>query len=236
MTARVMMASLWRNDTQRLLAERVMHLLEKAEAWPNLRWVWAVGDSDDETAQALLDLSHGYDVRVIVADSGIRGDDPKTRLRRLSVTANALWAAVQPDDDFVLVHESDIASPYELVPRMVERARTGFCPLAAWSVLEIGPGTVYHYDTWAVRKDGVRFGPRPPYHRGYRADRPFEVDSFGTVYLFEAADAGVVTMHARAVLDLCDGLRLAGRTLWLDPTLVVEQRRELWTAQIPAEV
>lgn len=232
MTARVMMASLWRNDTQRLLAERVMHLLEKAEMWPNLRWVWAVGDSDDDTAQALLDLSHGYDVRVIVADSGIRGDDPKTRLRRLSVTANALWAAVQPDDDFVLVHESDLITPYDVIPRLTEHAKSGHCPIAGWPTLEIRPGHKVFYDTFAYRSDGVRFTNNPPYHKRYRPNELFAVDSAGTMLMFHAEDAPHLHMTDEAILDVCRQLRGLGRIIHVDPTLEVIQPHSLWIPRV----
>ena len=57
---------------------------------------------------------------------------------------------------------------------------------------------------------------------------PFVVDSFGTCFLFHGEDASLVQMDKRAVLDLCWHLREQGRTLYVDPLLVVEQPSELW--------
>lgn len=227
---RVMLCSMWRNDTQRALADRVEHLLLKAECWPSLRFTWVVGDSTDGTADALRELSTGYEDAVTIVDigdTGIKGDDAPSRLRRLSVTGNHYWPLCAKAD-YVLVHESDIVSPYDLVPRMVAAAERGICPVAAWPVIEIAPGMRWFYDVWAYRKDGVRFTNEPPYHQAYRADRPFTVDSFGTVFMFHGEDPPLVHMDKRAVLDICWHLREQGRTLWVDPSIVVEQPMVLW--------
>lgn len=227
---RVVLCSMWRNDAARHLADRVEHLLLKAESWPNLRWVWVVGDSTDGTADALRDLTVGYEDAVTILDirsTGIEGDDAANRLHRLSVTGNYYWPQCD-GADYVLVHESDIVSPYDLVPRMVARAERGICPVAAWPVITLHGKTLL-YDVWALRKDGVRFRNAAPYHPCYKPDEPFVVDSFGTVFMFHAEDAGLVHMDKRAALDLCQQLREQGRTLYVDPLLVVEQPRELWS-------
>ena len=233
---RVVLCSLWRNDAHRDLAARVAHLLSKEDDYPNLRWVWAAGDCDDDTAERLRELRADADVTIVVANSGITGDKPADRLRRLSVTANALWRQVNADDDYVLVHESDIVSPPNVVSRMVARAQAGICPVAAWSVLDLAPGLRVFYDIFAARRDGVHFTNSAPYHAGYQPDAPFRVDSFGTVYMLTAWDAAQIEMRDGAVLDLCRQLRQAGRTLWMDPTLVVTQPIELWTPQVFAKV
>lgn len=224
----VIMASMWRNDSDRRIVDRAEHLLQKAESWPNLRWVWVVGDSSDDTLDVLTQLSTGYDVQIVQRDTGIAGDEPHARLRRLSQTAQAYIEAVRPDDDYVLVHESDIGSPYDLVPRLVAHAEEGSCPIGAWSTLELRPNQWVFYDTWATRADGLRFANNRPYHKRYRADQPFQVDSMGTVFMFQAEDAPYVCMAEQAVLDLCRQLRERGRTLWVDPRLIVEQPRDLW--------
>lgn len=227
----VVMCSMWRNDMARNLVDRVEHLLAKAEAWPNLRWVWVVGDSTDGTADALRDLSRGYDVRVVdIGDTGIEGNDMAARLRRLSVTGNHYFKYAQ-GADYVLIHESDILSPHDLVPRMVRLAERGLCPIAAWPTLEIRPGYRIFYDTYVYRKDGVRFRHTPPYHQAYQPDRPFIVDSAGTVLMFHGADVGEVIMDRRAILDLCWHLKKLGRDIWVDPTLEVVQPHALWAYQ-----
>lgn len=225
----VVMCSLWRNDENRQLVERVTHLLAKRETYPNLRYVWVVGDSTDGTTEMLAAASAGYPVKIIdIGDTGIVGEDVPTRLRRLSETANEWWHWVD-DADYVMVHESDIVTPPNVVNFLVAHAQAGRCPIAGWPTLEVRPGVTWFYDTFAYRKDGVRFSNQPPYHACYQPDEPFTVDSFGTMYLFHAEDVPLVRFHDNAVLDLCQQLREQGRTLWVDPTLEVSQPRDLWT-------
>lgn len=228
---RVVMCSMWRSDANRQLPDRVEHLLAKAETYPMLRWYWVVGDSDDDTLDALIDLSIGYDVAFAQFDTGIKGDDAVSRLRRLSLTANHYLQIDHAVAEFVLVHESDLLSPSDIVNRFVAHAEQGRCPIAAWPTLEIQPGRRFFYDCWAYRKDGVRFSNRAPYHKCYRPDAPFAVDSFGSVFMFSTEDSPFLHMENRAVLDLCDGLRARGRTLWVDPTIEVIQPHALWQYQ-----
>lgn len=225
----VVMCSMWRNDLDRNLVDRVEHLLAKAETWPNLRWVWVIGDSTDGTAEALRDLSRGYDgVRVVdIGDTGIMGNDLAARLRRLSVTGNHYFRHAA-GADFILIHESDILSPHDLVWRLVAQAERGYCPIAAWPTLEIRPGYRIFYDTFIYRKDGVQFRHTPPYHQAHQPDRPFIVDSAGTVLMFHGADVGEVIMDRRAILDLCWHLRKLGRDIWVDPSIEVVQPHGLW--------
>lgn len=224
----VVLCSMFRNDVSRRLVDRAEHLLAKSELYPNLRWVWVVGDSTDGTTDALRELSVGYDVRVVdIGSTGIEGDDMENRLRRLSVTANHYLRHVG-GADYVLLHESDVISPPDLVNLLVANAEQGRCPIAAWPTLTIRPGVTWCYDVWALRKDGQRFRNQAPYHPCYQADRPFIVDSAGTVLMFHAEDAGNVIMDKRAILDLCWHLRELGRDIWVDPTIVVEQPVDLW--------
>lgn len=226
---KVVLCSLWRNDLARQIADRVEHLLAKAESYPALRWLWCVGDSDDNTAQVLADLSVGYDVAILQHDTQIGGEAMSTRLRRLSQAANAMLEGVKRTDDYVLVHESDLISPYNVVARLVKHAEAGRCPIAGWTTLEVRPGEPVFYDTWGTRKDGVRFTNHPPYHVAYDANKPFKVDSFGSVFLFDAKDVKHIHMTTGAVLDLCRQLKEQGRELWIDPRLPIVQPRELWT-------
>lgn len=219
----VVMCSLWRNDAGRNLVQRAEHLLSKQDKWHNLRWCWIVGDSDDDTAAVLSNVALGYDVNLVTLETRIAGDDMPNRLRRLSASANAFLQRIRDDDDYVLVHESDISSGPDVVARMVANAEDGRCPVAAWPVLRM-MGIPQFYDTWAYRKGGQHLSHDLRKHPIV----PFEVDSFGTVYLFAAEDGRSVRMKDQAVLDLCTGLRARGRTLWADPRILVEQPYDLW--------
>ena len=222
---RVVMCSMWRNDAQRNLPERALHLLAKRFAYPNLRFIWVVGDSDDETGALLRHYSEGQPVRLVnIGHTGLEG------YARLSATGNEYFNWMRSDDDFVLVHESDIFSPATIVGDLVDHALCGRCPIAAWPTLEL-QGERLFYDIWAFRAGGVRFTNHPPYHAVYRADRPFLVDSFGTCFLFRAADTSFLHMEERAVLDLCDQWQQRGEALWVAPELVVVQPADLWQWQ-----
>lgn len=233
---RVVMCSMWRNDCKRRLVDRVEHLLAKAETYPALRWLWVVGDSTDDTTQALAQLSVGYPVTIVdIGDTVTLGEDMASGHRRLSETGNEYFTWIDEDDKYALVHESDILSPHDVVNQLVDYARSGLCPVAAWPIINLG-GQRLCYDIWALRKDGQRFGNYAPYHACYRADAPFEVDSFGTVFLFNARDAKWLRMQDRAVLDLCAQWKEHGYRLWVAPAIVVEQPVALWQYHRIAEV
>lgn len=231
---RVAMLSLWRNDANRWAKERAEHLLSKT--YPNLRLVWVVGDSSDNTLAVLQEaIKHGRrEVVILNGDTGILGETLPERLRRLGVTANVGFDTVRPDDDYWMIHESDLASPSDIVDRFVAHAEAGRSPIAGWPILPFGNGQAVFYDIWAYRKDGQLFSNCPPFHPCYRPDEPFEVDSVGSCWMFHAEDlrAGV-RERDKACLDLCDGFRARGRHIWVDPTLVIVQPPAMW---VPHEV
>lgn len=230
------MLSFWRNDVARNLTARAAHLLDKT--YPALEWVWIVGDSDDTTAEALHDIQAsaavGLAISIVdIGDTGIPGDDPNVRLRRLSVTAQAGVDQVTPADDVVIIHESDIQSPPDLVERLLAIPQA---VVGAWPVLGAAP---LFYDIWAYRGlDGEHFTNYPPYHPTYRADAPFALASVGTVWKFPAAavQAGLRCATFGCV-ELCAGLRAQGYGVWCDPRIEVVQPLALWTAaRFPVEV
>ena len=228
MSPRVMMMSLWRNDAGRRLDERIEHLLSKN--YPNLRWVWVVGDSEDGTESALREIAKSnLMIEVVRADTGIEGSEPHDRLRRLSQSASVGLDQARLQDRYIVVHESDIISPVDVVERLLA---TGKCPVAGWPVLTCQDGTKIFYDTWAYRREGVKFSNTLPYHFCYRADELFQVDSVGTVWMFHAQDARAgVRCEKLAAVELCRKLKELGRTIWVDPTLEVFQRPDLWVPQ-----
>jgi hypothetical protein len=140
---------------------------------------------------------------------------------------------VRPEDDYLLLHESDLHTPPDLVGRFL---KDGLCPIAGWITLTVN-GYQMFYDTWAYRKDGQMFSNYPPYHPCYTPDQPFEVDSFGSCWLCYAEDIRAGARCERlAVLDLCRQFKDKGRRLWIDPTIPVVQPTALWTSREHAAV
>lgn len=226
--AQVCMISHWRNDADKSLRLRARHLLSKS--WPDLRFVWVVGDSTDDTHEQLAALvADDARVTLIQHDTHVPGEDPASRLVRLSQTVNVELDQITPDDDYVLIHESDLVTPTDLIQMMLE---TGHCPVAGWPVLPLSGGTIF-YDTWAYRKDGQMFSNNAPFHPCYRPYDVFEVDSAGSVLLFYAEDVRRgLRCETLAVLELCRKMRSDfGRSIWVDPMLEIIQPVERWTSR-----
>ena len=222
---RVCMISLWRDDMERGLIFRAEHLLEKAEAHPNTRFIWVVGDSQDATADALRTIAEAAGATVTIVE---HDTNSPLRLRRLSLSGNEALQRVEPSDDYVLFHESDLLSPADLISLLLA---TGKSVIAGWPTLTV-KGTKVFYDTWAYRKDGGLFRNHWPYHACYKPDACFEVDSVGSCFMFPAAIPlqGVRCTH-RAVLDLCLEIKLRGGHIWVDPTIEIVQPAELWISR-----
>jgi hypothetical protein len=217
--------SLWRNDSARQLAARAQHLLQKT--YPHRRYVWVVGDTDDDTTAQLRAVAERSAEDITLVDIGATSAT-FDRLARLSVTANAGLDLVQSEDDYWLIHESDLQSPPDLLERFLAHLREGRECLAGWPTLTMNGANLF-YDTFAYRRDGQMFRNTAPYHPCYRPDAPFEVDSFGSVYLFPAEDVRAgMRCGRRACLDLCQWAKDHGRRLWVDPTLEIVQPADLW--------
>lgn len=224
LSPKVAVISIWRNDVERSIANRVFHLLNKT--YRPIRFIWVVGDSDDATEEFLRVIARSHqdiDIRVIRHDTGIVGDDPDTRLKRMSRTADAGFSDVKYGDGYVLLHESDLQTPPDIIGRFLA---TGKCPVAGWPTL----GSAF-YDSYAYRKNGRMFSNHPPYHECYKPDEPFEVDGFGSCWLAYAGDfvEGVRGLDT-GVINVCNALRARGRQLWVDPTIPVIQPTELWVS------
>lgn len=225
----VLLMCWFRSDADRYLEARVDHLLSKT--YSRLRYLFVVGDSEDDTHRILTGLTKGRrDVTVVQHDTGIEGNDPVHRMRRLTATMNAALGHVNEADDYCLLHESDLRSPPDVVERFLA---TGLCPLAGWPTLTIGPTKLF-YDTYVFRRDGTSFSNGAPYHACYKPDEPFEVDSAGSVIMFHAADVreGARSPHL-ALLGFCEELRKRGRSIWVDPRIEIVQPVDLWVPQAP---
>ena len=241
-TPTVVLVSFWRNDAQRQLEARVAHLLAKvAPEGMRLRHLWAVGDSIDATAEALWftataktgwpdDPHPDMDLKVMTADTGIEGEDTPSRRLRLAATATRAFAAIRETDDWVLLHESDLKTPVDVVGRF-QQALTipGLkmywpCPIAGWPLLGHLPGAKF-YDLWAyAHVNGHRFDADEP-----RPSDPFEVASFGSCWLAPASLVRNRVLGLDCVVDLCRQWRSEGVHLWVDPTVTVVQPTDLWT-------
>lgn len=225
-TPSAVIVSIWRNDAERQIENRIQHLLSKS--YPRLRWLWAVGDSSDDTETILRQAADtkDKDIRVYRFDTLVEGDEPEIRIIRMGRTANAAFDHVRGTDDLLVMHESDLISPTDIVQSFVE---TGHAVVGGWPTL--GDGDTF-YDTWAYRAGGLMFSNNPPYSPVYQPDRLFELDSVGSVWMAPAREFGGmngIRMNRAAVLDIMAQLRGRGYRVWCDPHIHIIQPRELWT-------
>ena len=222
---RVVLLSFWRNDVGKDLTRRAEHLLSKLGV---ARWLWVVGDSSDKTEWALRRIVSGLpEITVLRHDTKIAGDDLPTRLHRLSETANAALDTIGPRDDRIILHESDLRSPGDVVERLWGGPSEA---VAGWPILQLGETTVF-YDSFIYAANGVRFTNLPPYHAVYRPNERFEVDSVGSCWSFPAwaIRDGARCLDGMAAAGLCAALKARGVRIWVDPTLTIIQPREHWT-------
>jgi hypothetical protein len=235
---KVVCISMFHRDAGKHLADRLTHLYAKQGV---SRFIHKVKPGPDCTPAIIESVSArlGAQIDMIWEDEPDYGD----RLATLSAAGDVALSAVRPDDDLVLWHESDLFSDDDIVARLHEAA-PGAAAVGAWPWLSHCPGRMelglpgrqrtllpepLFYDTWGYRKDGVRFGNRPPHHECYTADQPFRLDSVGSVVLIDAAYIRRgARMHGNGLVGLCADIRRMGGEVWCDPRVPVVQPTELW--------
>jgi len=227
----VVMLSLWRNDADRTIENRLLHLLAKKAT----AYIWVTGDNEDDTEQILNAAARRQKNVVIVRhDTQINSLVPEDRLLCLSQTAQAGLACFvenYPQADYLLIHESDLISPPDRINRMVALSQEeNGAAVAGWVTLQLGYEKVF-YDTWAYRKDGVKFTNRAPYHFCYDETGPFRVDSAGSCMLFPAFPFREgLYLERGGMVEICQKMQAAGVPIWVDPKLEIIQPTELWSA------
>lgn len=224
------MCSSWRNDAERDLLERAWHLVDKT--YPNMRWVWVVGDSDDETFAILDDFAEeihyhrGLNITVIEHETEHKGSDHRARLARLSESCSMALAEIKATDDYMVMHESDLISPDDLIEQFLA---TGKDYVAGATWLHAGETRLF-YDVWGFWRDGVRFCNDPPYHACWKDDELFQVDSFGSCWMVKAAPfVDGLRCYTDAAREMSGKLvRDYDAELWCAPWIEIIQPMELW--------
>jgi hypothetical protein len=212
----------------------VVDLRDRLEArGDGLVCLWVEGDSEDETWEQLHYLackerlvafveerSHGNKVFPSVEDN--------QRFKQLAWVANGVLEQISDDVDVFLWVESDIEWDAETALRLIDHVRDGHvmatCPV--WFI-NSGWGSQW-YDTFAFRKDSLRFEPHPPYHPCLSADSALvEIDSCGSIWALRGDVARRVRFTPESCcVGLCEQAREMGHSIVLDKTLgVVHPKR-----------
>lgn len=225
----IVVMSLWRNDANRNLRERALHLLDKKRSLEyEAVFLWAVGDCNDDTYEQLCGIAVEYfdshTIFVLRADTGIVGEDVDTRRMRSSATATRMFAAFPhyyPSAKYVMLHESDLQSPPDVIDRLLE------CdpfPCAGWPIITLADGPQF-YDTWAYRYTAGDYftagAPQPQY--------PFRVRGFGSVWAAPAHLVAGRVLKCLAIRELCEQWWEEGVPMFCDPRVIIEQPTALWS-------
>lgn len=224
------MISLWRNDAERQIRERMDRLTDRS--YPNMRWIWVCGDSDDATATILRDYAAAertdwaMDIEVIDHNTGVEGMDHQSRLKRLSLSLNEALAVIDGYDDYIIVHESDLESPRDLVEQFLATEKD-YVAGTTWLQLDYGD---LFYDIWGFHAGGKRFTNSPPYHEVYRDNELFPVDGVGSCWMFPAQPIrDGLRCYAGATREISAKLREEyDAQWWVAPWIKIRQPKSLW--------
>lgn len=236
--------SMWYGDAGKHLADRAMHLFRKVAVD---RWIFSVRPSADATQFMLQAMATHCDADVeIIVENWEQIDH---RLERLSKAGDNALGHVRDSESHVLWHESDLFSTDTVAVDLGDALLSGSgapaavggfpwlssCPtmpgLGIRTPKRMGLDEPIFYDTWGYRKAGVRFANKPPYHECYRPDKPFRLDSVGSVVLVDAVYLRKgCRMNGNGLVGLCDSMRAAGGEVWCVPYVPVVQPFELWQA------
>jgi hypothetical protein len=222
----VTILSIFRNATHYL--ERYFEQMDDlqlmlAEQGHTLHLLLGYGDSTDGTGEALWDETvNRFDALLMDVSHGGRAwgsVENVLRFQQLAYCGNKLLDNVPPNADVVGIVESDLIWDALTLSDLI--AHLHYCEGIAPMILD-GPESFY--DTYAFRKDGVRFTKAPPYHTALDRchDGPIKIDSAGSVLFVRGDLARLARLSdGEAIVGFCKDIYQLGGSIWLDSALSV---------------
>lgn len=189
----------------------------------NLRLYLCEGDSDDNTLHELREwAATDHRINIVKHDTGIPhySHSPRpARMRAVSENGNMGWDAIAAAQwgDFALMLESDLMYNPDLLKRLIERRPAEADIFSPMIWIEVDGG-VRFYDLWAFRINGEMFKPTGPEWYTARYNDAFEVDSVGSVVLFnmQLITDGLRLGETDCVLGMCNEARDHGYRIFVD--------------------
>jgi hypothetical protein len=190
----------------------------------HLQLIFVEGDSNDDTWDQLHRRTKYVDAVILKRAHGKlhawHSVDIPERWKAISWVCNGILEHVESNGnlDALIYVESDLGWTAETMLTLLGHLgpeHPAVSPMCFTAVNDF-------YDVWGHIKDGVQFGPFPPYHHGLGPGLT-EVDSTGSciVMLGSVARSGI----RYSEVDHCRGLgrdiRAKGFSLWVDPTIRV---------------
>ena len=224
-----------------LFGNSIGHLeryFEQVEALAQTLWakdksclslILGYGDDEDKTGEMLFEYaSAGIGARLIDVSHGGRiypSIEHPERFRQLADAGNRLLSTIPHDADAAIWLESDLIwNPQDIADLL---AHLDYIPAVAPRILHYdNPGLYpgdgpFWYDTFAFRRNGVRFGNLPPYHADLNGEI-MQVDSAGSCLVMRGAIARQVrSTHEEVIYGLCRQIYERGGTIWLDPEITI---------------
>lgn len=202
--------------------EKLQEVLNRSHH--SLHLLLGYGDSRDKTGEILFEeCSHRFATDLIdVSHGGLHYGSivHPARFKQLAYVGNKLWSAIPEDSDVVGLVESDLIwQPY-----VISSLAVTVGPKQIYAPM------VYHedgrfYDTWAFRKDGIRFSNHRPFHPTLGRDNCTLMESVGSVLFMKSDLARKLTWSEEdVVVGLCNQAREFGSQIWLWTSLAVYHR------------
>lgn len=193
-----------------------------------LHCVWGEGDSTDDTLAHLRWVAEYAQWPIALVDCTHGGADYPSivlaeRFQQLAQVGRCIWAAIPADADAVVYVESDLIWDAETLVALIDRLADypAISPMVLLDRKGWGKGVSF-YDTFVFRKDGKHFEHYPPYHACYVSNKPFAVDSAGSVMAFRGDIARRIVFGEDTIfLGICQQVYEMGYSVWVDPTLKV---------------
>lgn len=220
----IALGGMFRNSTwylQRYFTQVLALYTQLQARGDQLRLVLAEGDSQDATWEQLANCTRTFDAVLVKRKHGgphWPSVDVPERWKALSWVCNGVLDHVTADVDKFVYVETDLAWDAATLLALVDQLNDVHPAIAPMCHTARGE----FYDLWGHIKDGVAFGPFPPYHKDLAPSGLTAVDSAGSC----TAMLGKVARCVRygpddLVRGLGRSIRENGFSLWVDPTLRV---------------
>ena len=242
--ANVVLFSMFMKEDPGTLQRKIGHLFSKAEhSEHDIRFLWVVGkvEGDDTTSMVISTIDthrkktkKSYPVEVVTASSPVSWNTEllRERLVRLSDHVRPGLECLKKEDDYLIIHESDLKSQDDIIDNLVSLSleRDGAIT-AGWPVIKFRYHTEMFYDTWGYKKDGKNFSndlSRP--YPGYDG-KVVELDSVGSVWcspIYPFINSRSAWPYTNGAVEMCQGLKDMGLRIFADPGLVIRQPVQSW--------
>lgn len=221
----IVLASIFRNSSgylDRYFSQITALRAKLAERGDTLSFVWAEGDSEDDTFQRLGVALNGSEKhsRLIQINHGgpVFGSiDNDQRWRNISKVCNGLLDTIDSPCDIVVYIESDLLWTPETILALIDRVCHGVDAIAPMC---FHLPTGLFYDIWGHRKDGVRFQQYSPYHKALTPGVELAlIDSAGSCIVMrdDVAKQARFNPPELGIVGFGNTIRELGFKLWLDP-------------------